>query len=242
MVAIFIGVMGLIDRTPCRTQNNNRSTNTSMSSGAILVTGANGGLGAAIVSKILRSYPEYHGLYTVRNPSPASNLQKTINSAPSSHQHDILALDLSNLDQICAFAKDINSRVSSSIIPPLRALILNAGFQEATTQTLTEDKRDMTFAVNYLANFLLVLLLLRSMDKEHGRIVFVSSWSHNPTDPRTFGRSGKEEYLFTDTESFVYPKTDPSEGSIRYGASKLCLLMMMYAPMIPALVYLLTPD
>jgi NAD(P)-dependent dehydrogenase (short-subunit alcohol dehydrogenase family) len=165
-----------------------------------------------------------------------------INSAPSSRQHDILALDLSNLDQICAFAKDINSRVSSGIIPPLRALILNAAFQETTRQTLTEDKRDMTFAVNYLANFLLVLLMLRSMDKEHGRIVFISSWSHNPTDPRTFGRSGMEKHLFTDTESFVYPKTKPLEGSIRYGASKLCLLMMMYAHMIPALVYLLTPD
>src|SRR5947209_1674379 len=79
--------------------------------------------------------------------------------------------------------------------PPLRALILNAAFQEATTQTLTEDKRDMTFAVNYLANFLLVLLLLRSMDEEYGRIVFVSSWSHNPTDPRTFGTIWKGEVL-----------------------------------------------
>jgi NAD(P)-dependent dehydrogenase (short-subunit alcohol dehydrogenase family) len=214
-----------------------------MSSGAVLVTGANGGLGAAVVSKILRSYPEYHGLYTVRNPATASHLHKVMQSAPSSHRHDILALDLSNLDHIGVFAKDVNSRVSSGTLPPLRAVILNAAFQEATTQTLTDDKRDMTFAVNYLANFLLVLLLLRSMDKEHGRIVFVSSWSHNPTDPRTFGRSGKEKYLFTDLESFVYPKTKPSEGSIRYGASKLCLLMMMYAHMmILALAHLLILD
>jgi NAD(P)-dependent dehydrogenase (short-subunit alcohol dehydrogenase family) len=86
----------------------------------------------------------------------------------------------------------------------------------------------MTFTVNYLANFLLILNLLESLDKERGRIVFVSSWCHNPLDPRTFGRAGKEKYLFNDTESLVYPKTKPSEGTVRYGASKLFLLMMMY--------------
>ena len=200
-----------------------------MSSGAVLVTGANGGLGTAIVSKILTTYSEYHGLYTVRDPSTASSLQRVISTAPCSHKHEILALDLSNLDSICSFAKDINSRVSSGALPPIRALILNAGFQEATTQTFTEDKRDMTFAVNYVANFQLVLLLLGGMDKEHGRIVFVSSWTHDPADPRTFGRAGKEKYLFTDTESYVYPKTKPEEAGVRYGASKLCLIMMMYA-------------
>ena len=206
-----------------------------MSPGAVLVTGANGGLGTAIFSKISSSHPEFHGLYTVRNPSTALNLQRLINSAPSTHEHEVLALDLSSPDQICAFAKDVNSRVASGAVPRIRALILNAGFQEATTQTLTEEKRDMTFAVNYLANFQLVLLLLESMDKEHGRIVFVSSWTHNPADPRCFGRSGKEKYLFTDTEGYVYPTTKPSEAGVRYGASKLCLLMMMYG--LPTLRY-----
>lgn len=43
---------------------------------------------------------------------------------------------------------------------------------------MTDDGFDMTWQVNFLANMLLSLLLLQSMDKEHGRILIVGSWSH----------------------------------------------------------------
>lgn len=36
----------------------------------------------------------------------------------------------------------------------------------------------MTWQVNFLANQLLTLLLLQSMDKEKGRILLIGSWSH----------------------------------------------------------------
>ncbi len=36
----------------------------------------------------------------------------------------------------------------------------------------------MSFQVNYLAHFLFTLLLLQSMDKTHGRIVVIGSWTH----------------------------------------------------------------
>jgi hypothetical protein len=36
----------------------------------------------------------------------------------------------------------------------------------------------MTWYVNHLAQMLLVLLLLESMDAEKGRILLVGSWSH----------------------------------------------------------------
>ncbi|KAG8529416.1 uncharacterized protein KY384_006053 [Bacidia gigantensis] len=39
---------------------------------------------------------------------------------------------------------------------------------------------EATFAVNYLANLLLILLLLQSMDKKTGRVVLVASWTHDP--------------------------------------------------------------
>ena len=38
----------------------------------------------------------------------------------------------------------------------------------------------MNFGANSLANFLLVLLLLESMDPKMGRIIIVSSFSHSP--------------------------------------------------------------
>lgn len=41
----------------------------------------------------------------------------------------------------------------------------------------------MSWQVNYLANFILCLLLLQSMDKKHGRILIVGSWSHEQVAP-----------------------------------------------------------
>jgi NAD(P)-dependent dehydrogenase (short-subunit alcohol dehydrogenase family) len=49
-------------------------------------------------------------------------------------------------------------------------------------QTFANEGLESNFAVNYLSNFLLVLLLLQSMDKENERIVIVSSLTHDPLD------------------------------------------------------------
>jgi NAD(P)-dependent dehydrogenase (short-subunit alcohol dehydrogenase family) len=43
---------------------------------------------------------------------------------------------------------------------------------------MSEDGFEMTWHINFLSNMLLSLLLLQSMDAQDGRILFVSSWSH----------------------------------------------------------------
>lgn len=152
-----------------------------MASGTIIVTGANGGLGSAIVSQLVRSsdYSSLHGVYAVRDPAAASTLNSILEAEEEGdRQDDVLRLDLSKLSSVRAFAADINKRVASGQLPPLRALVLNAGFQEQFTLTKTEDGLDMTFQVNHLANFLLTLLLLQSMDKRKGRILVLGSWTH----------------------------------------------------------------
>lgn len=153
------------------------------SKGSILITGANGGLGTAIVYKIISSpdlASSYHGIYTVRQVERATTLSSLIQSAPApqKHTHEIVSLDLSRLDSVREVARDINSRVAAGLLPPLRAVILNAAYQEHTTQEFTQDGLDMTFQCNYLSHWLLVLLLLQSIDAKHGRIVILGSWSH----------------------------------------------------------------
>lgn len=63
-------------------------------------------------------------------------------------------------------------------MPPIRALILNAGVLDFGKQTWTSDGFDVTFASNYLGHWLLTLLLLQSMDKEAGTIVVIGSQMH----------------------------------------------------------------
>ena len=72
----------------------------------------------------------------------------------------------------------VQARISAGTIPPIRALILNAGFQDFGKQSWTDDGLDTTFAANYLGHWLLTLLLLESLDKENGRIVVIGSQSH----------------------------------------------------------------
>ncbi|KAK8123036.1 short-chain dehydrogenase [Apiospora sp. TS-2023a] len=156
----------------------------STSKGSIVLTGANGSLGRAIVSDIVASpeFANHHGVYAVRDTSTATGLRDALQAqkAPHPHKHDIMSLDLSSLASVREFATKFNEAVSAGRIPPIRVLILNAGWQEFNTQTWTEDGFDMTFMVNYLGHWLLTMLLLQSMDRELGRIVVVGSLAHDP--------------------------------------------------------------
>ncbi|KAI8634110.1 NAD(P)-binding protein [Xylariaceae sp. FL1651] len=217
--------------------------------GSIFVTGANGGLGSAIVRHIVESpsfAKTYHGLYTVRNTQRADAVQNVLQKAASAgHKYDLLPLDLSSLASTRKAAEDINKRVANGSLPPIRALILNAAWQEWTTHTMTDDGFDMTFQANYLSHFLLTLLLLKSMDKKNGRIVILGSWSHDTSDKRNtvpgLLRAYEDEkynQIFkepVDTEPLARGKWSASDeapgdgtpGYRRYGASKLCEIMFM---------------
>ncbi|KAI0157385.1 putative short-chain dehydrogenase [Xylariaceae sp. FL1272] len=211
--------------------------------GTVVVTGANGALGSEIV-KHIASKPEfsaYHGLYTVRDTANTPALKAALDS---DHQHrfDILKLELTDLDNVRTVASVINTRIAAGEIPPIRALILGAGFQDFGKQSWTKDGLDTTFAANYLGHWLLTLLLLQSIDKESGRILVIGSQGHNPEDPRNAatGAFDAPQYknFISDATSFHAiakgewsPATEDASfrgGFRRYGASKLFLVMMQH--------------
>ncbi|KAI0100929.1 putative short-chain dehydrogenase [Nemania sp. FL0031] len=201
------------------------------SKGTILVTGANG----------KRRSRQYNFRDTVHAPALTAALKR----GPA-HEHDILALDLTDLHDVRQLAEEINARVSVGEIPPIRALVLNAGFQDFGKQSWTKDGLDTTFAANYLGHWLLTLLLITSIDKEAGRIVIIGSQSHDPEDPRN-ARGGafddpKYKTFVSDAASFDAiakgewsPASEDASfrgafrgGFRRYGAAKLFLIMMQH--------------
>ena len=102
--------------------------------GSVIVTGANGTLGAAIVRDIIHDEDlaaSYTGLYTARRALTASTLQAALNSSSFPHHEQVLDLELSSLARVKSFADRINEKVSNGQLPPIRALILNAGYQDA---------------------------------------------------------------------------------------------------------------
>ncbi|KAI9680399.1 MAG: hypothetical protein M1822_007157 [Bathelium mastoideum] len=197
--------------------------------GTILMTGANGGLGTAIVQSIITKpqLAAYQGLYTVRSAATAKSLQSTL-AAANSHPHDVLQLDLLRLSSI-------------------RALVLNAGYRDQQEQTWTEDGLDVAFVSNYLGHWLLVLLLLQSLDRDSGRVVVVGGWIHDPHDKANKMHGAFEDKqwktIFADASSESIesiargtwspspedPAEDPRQlyGIRRCGAAKLCSIMMI---------------
>ncbi|KKY36327.1 putative short-chain [Diaporthe ampelina] len=137
------------------------------------------------------------------------------------------------------------ARIAAGQIPPIRALVLNAGFQDFGKQQWTDETEgglDMTFAANYLGQWLLTLLLLESMDKEKGRVIIIGSQSHDPYDKRndaTKAFEGEHKTIVRDRSSIEaiakgkWPSGSDEPGFKggyrRYGASKLFLVMMMYS-------------
>ncbi|KAK6841046.1 hypothetical protein PG987_001906 [Apiospora arundinis] len=205
--------------------------------GTVLVTGANGTLGSAIVEQISSDsrLTSYHAIYTVRDATRVENL-------PSDRVHEVVSLDLTKPDNVREVAKDINARVSSGEIPPIRALILAAGYLDFGKQSCTSDGIDITFAANYLGHWLLTLMLLESMDKTAGRIVYIGSQAQDVNDARNNATGAftdpRYKTFISNAESFKAIAKGawgggPEEpgyrtGFRRYGASKFFLVTMQH--------------
>lgn len=210
--------------------------------GTIILTGATGGLGKELVKKLLRRPQSYTlifpGLY--QKTTQAADLQRIINSqGKRNHVASIPEVNLARFDDIRAFVSGINKTVSAGTIPPIRALVLNAALCydlsgiRLTDQTGEEQHPpfEMNFAVNFLANVLLSLRLLQSMDKQHGRIVYTSSCTHDPRRPENeYYKPGKLKW---DVAELAHPnmhnldKDGAMESMRRYGVSKLALVTFM---------------
>lgn len=206
--------------------------------GTILLTGANGGIGGGIAKEILKSsYAITHEtIYVVRDPAKAEWLKEILKHAPKDHKHDILPLDFSSLDSVRAFADGINKRVASGALPPIQAVILNAGLQDVSAKHVTKDGMERTFQVNYLSNFLLGLLLLQSMEKESGRIVFVGSTAtkldYGPNQ-QNYTNPLQKDTMITSTQNMAkgieeHPDNNTYKTGMRsYAMSKLLMMMWM---------------
>lgn len=104
--------------------------------GTIIVTGANGHLGSAIVRHIV-SLPElqaYHSIFIVRDRSAANTkLTSALKAAGEKASYEVVSLDLASLANVRQVATAINGRISAGIIPQIRGLVLNAAFIEFET-------------------------------------------------------------------------------------------------------------
>lgn len=147
----------------------------------IVITGATGGIGYATAQAVLHSSGgPWHVVVANRDPARAEAAVRRLTvDAAAGNTVESVPVDLASLQSVRAFAAAIVSRIQDGTLPPLQAVVCNAGVQAGASLTTTTDGLESTFAVNHLAHFLLVDELQSAL-LAPARVVVVASDTHDP--------------------------------------------------------------
>lgn len=181
----------------------------------VIITGSNTGLGLECARDLLARNDFWHIVLAVREPKRGAAAACEL-GAPD--RCTVMACDLASLQSVRSF----NQTFSDAGLPPLHAIVCNAGVQMLDTQ-FTVDDIEMTFGVNHLGHFALIQGLVDQL-VDPARIVVVSSGTH---DPAKF--TGMPHPNYTSAEQLAHPaSTAPADGRRRYTTSKLCNMLFAY--------------
>src|SRR5438270_9142604 len=183
------------------------TVNSSMQGKICMVTGANSGIGKATALALAQMGATV--VMVCRDRARGEQARSEITTTSGNNAVDLLQADLSSQQSIRQLVEDFQHHYTH-----LHVLINNAGAGAAFTgRRETVDGLEMTFAVNYLAPFLLTNLLLDLLKASApARIVNVSSNSH------------KSGYIQMDDL-----QEEKHYRSMRvYGQSKLAVVLFTY--------------
>src|SRR5581483_1304390 len=146
-------------------------------------------------------------------------------------QVEAMSLDLASLTSVRAFAAELTKRLDAGTMPPLHAVVCNAGVNPLNTKTVTADGFESTFGINHLGHFLLVNELLPLLQSS-ARVVVVASGVHDPAQ-----KSGVPAPAWNDPAALARGELGPggaadksmAYGQRRYSTSKLANVYFTYA-------------
>ena len=185
-----------------------------MNDRTVIITGANAGLGLECARSILERDDSWHVVLAVRDPRRG---EAAVTELGAAARCTVMRCDLGSLASVGEFVEAF----AAAGLPPLRAVVCNAGLQVVDGTQRTADGVEMTFGVNHLGHFALVRSLLEHLEAP-ARIVVVSSGTH---DPAKF--TGMPKPVYTSAEDLAHPST-PVEGRRLYTTSKLCNVLFAY--------------
>lgn len=184
----------------------------------VVITGANAGLGLQCVQALLKTDPAWHVVLGVRDAARGSAAVRHM-SEPD--RCTVIELNLAALETVREFSR----RVAAAGLPPLHAIVCNAGVQVVSGVQHTLDGFEMTFGVNHLGHFALVQRLCAQLVAP-ARVVVVSSGTHDPSK-----HTGMPHPAYTSAIELARVPEDGAEsdaGRRRYTTSKLCNVLFAY--------------
>jgi NAD(P)-dependent dehydrogenase (short-subunit alcohol dehydrogenase family) len=187
-----------------------------MNTRTALITGASTGLGLECARALLANDASWHVVLAVRDPARGADAVAQLGEPG---RCTILEMDLASLRSVRGFVQSLRA----AELPPVHALVCNAGVQVVSGTEVTDDGVEMTFGVNHLGHFALVQGLLDYLARP-ARIVVVSSGTHDPAK-----HTGMPSPRYTTAADVARPEGGTAgEGRRRYTTSKLCNVLFAY--------------
>ncbi|HUA33880.1 MAG TPA: SDR family NAD(P)-dependent oxidoreductase [Candidatus Binataceae bacterium] len=193
---------------------------------SVIITGGNSGLGFECARALVETR-EWYVIVACRDPERGREAIKRLYARSWYKPMEAMVLDLGSMASIRTFAANYAARGD---LPPLGALVCNAGTQVVAKRTQTADGFETTFGVNHLGHFLLANLMLRQMEPQ-ARIIFVSSGTHDPS--QTTGMPAPRlltarELAYPERNAETMRESPGQFGRRAYTTSKLCNVMCTY--------------
>lgn len=192
----------------------------------VVMTGASRGIGRTAARHLLADRPGTH-LVLLSRTEPR-DLVEELRAAGVAVT--VIHADLSSLHSVSEAADEVVDLVHPGGLPPIAALVCNAGVQHTNALTRTVDGFEATFAVNVLANH---VLLRRLQDHLHpgARIVVTVSDTHFGDLRHNLGMVPGPQWHPAETLAQVAAFPDPrnsSAGRTAYSTSKLAAIYLVH--------------
>lgn len=193
----------------------------------LVMTGATRGIGRAAAADILRADPDAHLVLLARRESGRRTADEL---RALGGEVTLVDADLASIEAIRTSAATVNRLLDQGDLPPLRTFAGNAGIQFVDALHATVDGYETTFAVNVLANHLLLRAFEHRFDAPARIVITVSDthfgdFRHNAgivpgprwSQPRVLARPG----------AFPRPAT-VAAGRTAYSTSKLAAVYLVH--------------
>lgn len=140
----------------------------------IVMTGVTRGIGEKAVRQIISSTSDLTLILLARN---AKSLSWIFDEAAADAVIHIIEVDLDKMSAVAEAASQVKDVIAKRGIAHPHALVLNAGVQHVDACTPSKDGIEDTFAVNVVANHILIRMLAPHIS-EGGRVVVTVSDTH----------------------------------------------------------------
>lgn len=194
----------------------------------VLLTGPTRGIGAALVDRLARHPARPRLVLAGRDPAALRAVAERARRHGSTVR--TVAVDLTDLTSAARAADEVCAAVADGSLPPLTAYVANAGLQVADRRHRSAEGHELTFAVNVLAQHVL-LQRLRPALAPGARVVLLGSSTHRGR-AASFGLT--PDPVWRDPAAAATPDDGPdgaggTAGGQAYADSKLALVTLSHA-------------